>query len=282
MKLTDLLERTAEQTPVGPPPLDTLYAGAARRRHRRTAGVVAAAAVAVGSVIGASTLLTSRTPTAPVTSPTPVPPAMRLVGFGHAAIAIPADWPTNRSQCGTPMQDTVQIDDPSARLYCMAFRPAGVESVGLYYGSPRAEFRADETFEIGGVRAERQRTTCSTSNYPKANRNTTTCGGTVSIPSLKVWFRAESSTSAADVDRMLSRIQIVPGRSGVLSPWTVTGPPTGPLVGNYTPLLAAAGLKAQYKRVKSPSYPTGTIISISPAAGTMLPVGSTVTVTIAR
>ncbi|MER7248262.1 PASTA domain-containing protein [Kribbella sp. NPDC000426] len=277
MKLTDLLERTAEQTPVGPPPLDTLYAGAARRRHRRTAGLVAATVVAVGAVIAGSTLLTSR---APVTSPAPVAPAMRLVGFGHAAIAVPAEWPTNESRCGTPMQDTVLIDDPSAALYCMAFRPAGVESVGLYYGSPRADFRADERFQIGGVRAERQQTTCSTSNYPK--RNTTTCDGTVSIPSLKVWFRAESSTSAAEVDHLLQRIQIMPGEAGVLSPLRDVGPPTGPLVSSYAPLLTTAGLKVQYNRVKSPSYPAGTVLGVSPAVGTMLPVGSTVTVTIAR
>ncbi|WP_432881974.1 PASTA domain-containing protein [Kribbella sp. CA-245084] len=276
MKLTDLLERTAEQTPVGPPPLDTLYAGAARRRHRRTAGVVAAAVVAVGAVIGASTLLTSRTPT--VTSPTPVPPAMRMVGFGHAAISVPADWPTNRSQCGTPMQDTVQIDDPSAMLLCMAFRPAGVESVSLYYGSPRAEFRADETFQIGGVRAERQRTTCSMSNYPKAN--TTTCSSTVSIPSLRVWFRAESSTSAAEVDRMLARIAIVTDRTGVPSFEALRAGINGPPGTAYAALLRQVGLKAQFHTVKSPNYTAGLVLKVSPAPGTMLKPGATVTVTV--
>ena len=81
---------------------------------------------------------------------------------------------------------------------------------------------------------------------------------------------------------MLERIQIVPGQAGVLTPWAIAGPPTGPLVGSYAPLLTAVGLKVQYQRVKSPSYPTGTILRVSPAAGTMLPVGSTVTVTIAR
>ena len=57
---------------------------------------------------------------------------------------------------------------------------------------------------------------------------------------------------------------------------------TRPLVNVAASLLAAAGLKMQYKRVKSPSYPSGTILGVSPAAGTMLPVGSTVTVTVAR
>lgn len=275
MNLTDLLEHTADQTPVGPPPLDSLYAGASRRRHRRTAGLVAA--VAVAAVIGGSTLLTSRGRTASVTTSTPAP-VMRMVGFGHAAIAVPADWPTNKSQCGTPKQDTVLIDDPSAMLFCGAFRPAEVESVELYYGRPRAEFRADETFEIGGVRAERQRTTCSISNYPKAN--TTTCGGTVSIPSLKVWFRAESSTSAAEVDRMLARIAIVPDRTGVPSVQALRVDLNGPKGTAYAGVLRQLGLKTQFHTVKSPSYPAGLVLKVSPAPGTMLKPGAIVTVTV--
>jgi beta-lactam-binding protein with PASTA domain len=37
----------------------------------------------------------------------------------------------------------------------------------------------------------------------------------------------------------------------------------------------------QYKPVKSPSYPDGTVLGVSPAVGTVLPVGATVTVTVA-
>ena len=110
----------------------------------------------------------------------------------------------------------------------------------------------------------------------------TTCAGAVSIPSLKVWFRATSSTSAEEVDRMLARVQVVQHRTGVPSPWSVPGPPTGPRVSDYTPLLTVAGLEVRTARVKSPSYPSGTILGVSPAAGTMLAPGATVTVTVAR
>jgi hypothetical protein len=202
-----------------------------------------------------------------------------MVGFGHAAIAIPADWPTNKSQCGTPKQDTVLIDDPSAMLFCGAFRPARVESVELHYGSPRAEFPVDETFQIGGVRAERQRTTCSTSNYPKAN--TTICGGTVSIPSLQVWFRAESSTSAEEVDRMLSRIAIVADRTGVPSYEALRVDLHGPTGTTYAAVLRQVGLKSQFHTVRSPNYPAGQVLKVSPVPGTMLQPGATVTVTVA-
>ncbi|WP_410785654.1 PASTA domain-containing protein [Kribbella sp. C-35] len=283
--LTDLLARTADQTPVGPPPLDALHAGATRRGRRRTAGLTATAAVAVAAVVGGTTLLTSPDQTAPVTSPTPSPTpyTLRLVGFGHAVIAIPGDWPVNKSMCGTPQQDTLLLDDPSAAQFCKADRPPGVESMAVYYGRPRVDFHADETFEIDGVRAERQRTTCSPSFYPKAKgtAKVTTCGSTVSIPSLKVWFRAESSTSAEEVDRMLAPIQIVPDLSGVPS-YRSLGTALNPVAKSYAPVLAASGLKAQYKQVKSPSYPPGTILGVSPTAGTILTVGSTVTVTVAR
>jgi hypothetical protein len=275
-KLTELLEHTADETPVGPPPLSAVRAGAARRRRRRTAGFTALTVVAVGTVIAGTNVLTSST--TPVTSPTPtaapVPPAMRLVGFGHAAIAVPASWPTNKSSCGTPKQDTLQIDDPSAVHLCGSRRPDGVDSVQLT-GTPSIEFRADETVVIDGVRAQRQRTTCMDWQSNQV------CVGAVGIPSLKVWFYAESSTSAAEVDRILDRIQIVRDRSGVPSYRSVRGPSLGSLAPNYEPLLTAAGLKAQYKQVTSPSYPDGTILGVSPAVGTMLPVGSTVTVTVA-
>jgi hypothetical protein len=228
-------------------------------------------------VIGGTTLLTSHNQTAPVTSPTPTPiaPATRLVGFGHAAIAIPADWPTNKSSCGTPKQDTVQIDDPSGLHLCQSNRPKGVESVQLTGVPPSLDYHADETVLIDGVRAERQRTSCL------GWQGTRVCMGAVGIPSLKVWFYAESSTSPEEVDRILDRIQILRDRSGVPSYSSLGGAPTGPLARSYAPLLAAAGLEVQYKRVKSPNYPDGTILGVSPAVGTLLPVGSTVTVTVA-
>ncbi|NIK56619.1 PASTA domain-containing protein [Kribbella shirazensis] len=287
-KLTELLEDTADRTPVGPPPLIALRAGAARRRRRRTAGLTAVTVAAVGAVIAGTNLLASPTSTAPVTSPTPVPTTpttpttaapvpftTRLVGFGRAAIAIPASWPTNKSSCGTPQLDTVQIDDPTRGLFCMSYRPDAVESVELT-GTPSIEFRADKTVVIDGVEAQRQRTKCL-----DGWQGTRVCVGAVGIPSLKVWFYAESSTSAEEVDRILSRIQILRGRAGVPSYWSVRGSTPGSPARSYEPLLLAAGLAVQYKAVKSPSYADGTILGVSPAVGTLLPVGSTVTVTVA-
>jgi hypothetical protein len=269
-KLTDLLERTADQTPVGPPPLNALRTGAAHRRHRRTAGLAAAAAVAV--VIGATSLLTSHRST--VTSPAPAPVATRLVGFGHAVIAVPKAWGRNQSMCGTAMADTVLIDDPSAFHLCAAFQRSGVESVQIS-GRPTIGFRADETLTIDGVLAERQRTTCVA-----ASNGVAVCSGAVSIPTLGVWFRAESSTNADEVGRILDRIAVVTDQSGVPGYLTVGGSVQGALAANYAPLLEKAGLKPRYVMKKSPNYPAGLLLAVMPAAGTMLKPGATVTVTV--
>lgn len=268
--LTDLLERAAAKTPVGPPPLDALHTGASRRRRRRTAAFSVVAVATVAATIGATTLLAPHPPTTPA-----APPPTRLAGFGHATIAVPADWPTNKASCGTPSQDTLLIDDPSAAHLCQSARPDGVDSVQLS-GTRAIDFHADKTVVIDGVQAQRQQTSC------EGRQENEVCVGGVGIPSLNVWFRAESSTGAAEVDRMLSWIRIVPDKSGVPSYLALGGAPTGPLVGAYTPRLTAVGLTVQTNRVKSPSYPAGTILGVSPAVGTMLPVGATVTVTVAR
>jgi hypothetical protein len=232
--------------------------------------VTAVAAVAVAAVIAGTALLSPQRPSAS----TPVPPATRLVGFGHAAIAIPADWPTNKSQCGTPQQDTVQIDDPSAAHLCMSRRPGGVDSVELS-GTPTLGFHTDESLVIDGVQAQRQRTSCV-----DGWQETRVCSGAVGIPALKVWFRAESSTGAAEVDRMLAWVEITPERSGVPSYRSLASTVQGTLAADYAVVLRQAGLEVQYRTQRSPSYPHGLILGVSPAPGTMLAPGSTVTVTV--
>lgn len=279
-QLTELLERAGEQTAVGPPPMDALRAGAARRRRRRTAAWSALSAAAVVAVV-ATTLLVphgrgSGDPPVPAGTSESPPVAMRVVGFGHLAVAVPKTWGTNQAQCGTPQKDTVLIDDPSAMRYCMAARPAGVESIQLTIGPPDLDWHADETFEIDGVQAKRQRTTCDIEYL-----NVEVCSAVVSIPSLRVWFRADSSTSAEEVDRLLDRIVLVPDQVGVPSThgWLEPGRRfTAPM---YAAELTKLGLKPRIQTTKSPSYSAGDILGVVPTPGTMLAPGATVTITAA-
>lgn len=273
-KLTELLERAADRTEVGPPPLDALYAGASRRRRRRTVAVSLTTAAAVVAVVGGTTVLmpSRHDKPAPVTSPPPV--AMRLVGVGHAAIAVPVTWGTNQTRCSTPQKDTVILDDPVIKPLCGAPSRKGVDSVLLTYGRPSSfGFRADESFEIDGVPAQRERTSCQVGSDPQDIG----CSGSVAIPSLRVWFHADSS-SAAEVDRILARIEIVPDRTGVPSYRSLRDYRGSA----YAEVLREVGLTPTFATTKSPNYRVpGYVVAVSPAPGTMLKPGATVTVTVA-
>lgn len=269
-KLTELLEQAGERTTVGPPPIEAMRAGATRRRRRRTAAISLAAAAAVVVAVGGTALLT-----APGTSPeetkppvaSQAPERLRLVGIGHLAIAVPQEWGTNQVRCGTPQRDTVIINGGDGAL-CLPPRPSGVESVWLRTKPEKwyPKFSADEIFEIDGVRAERQRTTCT-------KTGDLLCSGMVFVPSLSVWFHVESSTSAAEVDRVLQRIMVVPDLVGV---------PASELLDKqaYTDLLIAQGLRPEPKIVKVSQNTLEQIIEVSPAAGTMVKPGSKVTFTV--
>jgi hypothetical protein len=281
-QLTEILERAGEQVDVGPPPIEALRTGAARRRRRRTWAWSAVTVAAVVAVIGATTVLSrgfhGADPQPPVASGSTgeIPGGTRLVGLGHAAIAVPKNWGTNQLKCGTPTTDTVVVDFGITTL-CLGLPRAGVESVEVVRGKPKPDYLADESTEIDGVPAERQRTTCS----PGPINQVPVCSGTVFIPSLDVAFQAMSSTSAEEVDRILARIVIVPDLVGVPGYRTIDRNGHQLLGADYAELLKEAGLKAEFRTRKSPSYPAGMIFSGSPAPGTMVAPGTPVTITVA-
>ncbi len=171
---------------------------------------------------------------------------------------------------GEPTRNTVVIDVTPVKM-CASARPEGVESVALSPDTP-FNFHADRSITIDGVPAERQDTTCRGGFGGR-----TVCAGTVHIPSLQATFRAESSTSAAEVDRILERIRIVPTETAV----------PGFQAGNrrnahqkYTQALQQAGLVARVKTEKVPAMPAGYILDVSPAPGTMAKPGDEVAVTV--
>jgi hypothetical protein len=287
-QLTELLERVGEQTEVGPPPLDALRAGATRRRRRRATVVSLATAAAVVAVVGGVSWISSpgtspKSPAAPAASaPTgtgtgigPVPAGMRLVGIGRVAVAVPEAWPTNKENCGTPMEDTIMIDRGGMNQ-CQQPRPSGVESVELTEHVPWYGFHSDETIVIGGVPAKRQRTVC----IDDKNRGDATCSGAVYFPSLNVWIRADSSDEASEVDRLLGKIRIVADRAGVPGFQGISPDRPERSAAIYVNKLRGMGLKAVIKPRPDDHVARGTIWAVSPAPGTMLSAGETVTVTV--
>jgi hypothetical protein len=281
--LSKLLERAGDRMEVGVPPIEGMIAAATRLRRRRALAVTFGSVAAVVMAIGGTALLASSNgsvePEPPAASPTGMmtPPGTRLVGIGAAgaAIAVPTEWGTNAIHCAAPRQDTVLIDVESVEL-CGFFRPPGVESVELRQGAPPFDYEMDMTTVIDGVPAERQDTTCEPSEF----RTGTLCTGTIYIPSLGVSFRAESSTSAAEVDRILEWIRVVPNRVAVPGYQAIVANYQGRAQETYVEALRMAGLTAEIQTRKVPAADPGYILGVSPAPGTMLQPGAVVTVTV--
>ena len=278
--LSELLDRAAERVHVGPAPVDAMVGAADRARRRRALTLTLASAAAVVAVAGGTAALSSSDgapgPQPPAASPTPVAPApdTRLVGLGHAAIAVPQSWGTNVTRCGVPQQDTVVIDVGVVET-CATPRPRGVESVDVTYGEPRFDFTADETFMVDGIEARRRATTCENDFG-----GTRVCNGTAYLPSLGISFRAESSTSAAEVDRILEQVRIVSDQVGVPGYQTLAVNQQGNSGEKYLDALREAGFTAEVRTKKMPGVTAGYVLGASPQPGTMLDPGSVVTVTV--
>ena len=201
--------------------------------------------------------------------------SQRLVGLGHAAIAVPDDWGTNVTRCGVPKKDTVVID-VGAVPACGTSRPVGVESVEVMAGKPGIDFQADQRLDIDGVRAQRQATTCGPGGFGGPRE----CVGTIYLPTMRVVFRAESSTGAAQVERILDRIQILPDRIGVPGVQVIAIHQQERSGKKYVDALRRAGLTARVETISRPAIPSGFVLDVSPQTGTMLRPGDAVTVTV--
>lgn len=286
--LTEMLERSAADVPVGPPPLTAMHRTACRRRSYAV-GLAAAAAVVVatGSVaLWPSGEGASRDP-APATSasdsPTPqprveAPPAgFRWVGMGQAVIAVPEAWGTNATRCGTPTRDTVIVDEGVVETCATAY-PAGTTSVHV---RPRNAVDAVDTWtpiEVDGESALRS---------PDAASQTSGEGvvyeAAVYLPDRDVVFEATSSVSAEAVTDVLDEITIldtlvaVPG----FSPANYDGDDQSKAKERYVRALLDAGLRAEVVVRPTPrASVAGFVLGAQPAPGTVVEPGSTVTVTV--
>jgi hypothetical protein len=248
---------------------------------RQRAVITLASAGLVVTVIGgtmlASNLGGAADPGPPAGSPSPIvtPPGTRLVGAGHAAIAVPVEWGTNKTYCGVPQQDTVVIDVAVIEA-CLSRRPRGIDSVDIWDGPPPSpDYNTDDVTVIDGVPAERQKTICAPDS-----RGRPLCFGTIYLRSLGVGFMAASSTSRAEVDRILGWIKILPDLIGVPSVNKIRMDEQGGAQATYVDVLDRAGLTAEIHTRTVPGSPAGYILDVSPPPGTMVRPATVVTVTV--
>ncbi|HET6153668.1 MAG TPA: PASTA domain-containing protein [Marmoricola sp.] len=281
--LTDLLESVANTTTVGPAPLSEITTGAERRRRRRRWRAASAGTVAIAAMIGTAMVLAPGQTSKPAhVTPTPaeVPAGMRLVGYGHAAIAVPDAWGTNDTRCGTPVHPTVIIDE-SGTVLCLFTTPRTVDNVQVALGVPPSQPTPTHQVTIDGVPARRNDAVCRDEPiglHPSVS--SVLCTGTVYVPSAGTSFTAESAT-AEGVDMILSRIEITPNLVGVpgLAPFAFN-PQMDAVQAQqaYADTLRAADFAVQFRTEQHSGLRAGTLLRASPGPGSMLPPGSVVTV----
>lgn len=279
-ELTELMERGVEGVRVSPAPLEAVHAGAVRRRRRRRwAGVAATVAVAVALVGGTAAVLGQGPEHAPPVADEQVsdvlPDGMRWAGIGSVAVAVPEEWGTNETHCGTPKRDTVVVWQGGERT-CLVPRPVGVESVEFAEGELFG-FKPDATVVIDGVRAEQQSTTCVTGVDPDG-KDGVLCSAALHFPDLG-WVRVESSTDAATVDEILGRVHVLDDLVGVPDHSGIASEEQGRSGEAYAALLRDRGFEVRVETEKRWGITPGYVLGVSPSPGTVVEPGSTVTVT---
>jgi hypothetical protein len=134
------------------------------------------------------------------------PGITRLVGLGPVGVAVPGAWGTNQTTCGMPHTDTVLIDIPGPQTGCaMVGRPDGVETVRLYRGRPVEPWARVRAVAVRGTKAVRYGTACGHG----------VCSAVLYFPRHDVSVEVDSSTDAAEVDRVLGRVRVLRGRVGL-------------------------------------------------------------------
>jgi len=287
--LPDLLDRLADRHPVGPPPTSVMVTTASRARRRRTSVTVlaAAAAVAAVAVVGAQLQRPSSAPRLPAGTDAPapsdvvVPHDFVLVGAGRVGILVPESWATNALRCGTPVRDTVVVDQGVVET-CLFLSETVHDSVWIH---ERVELDdGGDPVTIGGLEARRYAARCETDVIDNLNPSgtITSCSGAVKFPDQTVTFVARSAT-AEGVDAILDRIvalgpdQVaVPGTSRILYDRD-TQERSGQL---YVERLQALGLRAEVVRQPQPGIEPDFILDVSPGPGAVLQEGDTVRVTV--
>lgn len=277
--LARLLERSAERIPVGTPPLPEMQVAANRLRRRRTTTRAAVVAAAVIAIVGGTTLVAAQDTSPSLDGPAdtqpagPVPAGTRLVGIGHSAIAVPEDWATNALQCGTATEPTVVIDVTVIET-CGLLSPKTFDNVWVEQGVNRSMFSPVENFEIDGVAAQRDETTCT-----RYGDQGSQCSGTVFVPSANASYRAQAATKQR-AEEILSWIHIVPDRVAVPGFGSANMDHQDDDAGeHYRAELEAAGLRVEVIAEPRPGFKPGYVLGASPGPGTMVEPGEVVTMT---
>lgn len=262
-RLTETLSTHAERGPG----TNEVLAGLDKRRladpaPRRARWVLPAVAVAgaMAVVVGALTWLqpSDTTPApgpAPATEPV-VPDGMRLVGWGQVAVAVPEGWRTTSGYCPPREDDVVQFQSPAGpNVACALVLIPGLSTLEVV----RADARYVRVFGAGADRTEVDGIEVLRGDQ------------LVIVPSEGVAFQASGPDSL--IDEILDSFQLLPDGWTTVPAWQDEAGEVG--------TLSLQDLETEVREVWRPDSVAGEILGLRPTNGTVLPVGSTVTLLIA-
>lgn len=267
------VQKLGRDTPTGAAPVDEIIRAGQRARARRRGLTVGLSAAAVALIAACAVLLVPagtgddvhepRVAAGPSAPSDPLPAGMRLFGYAGVTVAVPRSWIVNTAPCGTPDRPFIGFASLAPRSCPRLGEPAVVSALGV--GAPAVMGLAPDGWEPAtsdaGVRYEQNAVTCTDGR----------CEQTYRLPGRDVAF----ALYVTDSDKKLLRT--LPASLAPLPTGRVAVPyfDPGADLAHVIDLLRSAGLHAVVdKTTAQPLAPVGS----SPAAGTVVPSGSKITV----
>ena len=269
-----------------------------RRRHWMAGGMAATLIVAVvagGAIVDAVNDKDAGVADAVAQFPAP-PEGMRWVGLGQVVVAVPDWWTTGETQCLEPVEDTVYFDqgavadcqDPPSPATVREVSALAVLDATTGYGEYITR-SMDPLTEVDG-HAVLERAECE--EWFKG-----VCRHLFAVPSEGVTFAVTvTDDGGATYEDIRDSLRILPDDLTTVplattDGWTPTWGAEPVATDALVAALENAGLEVEIEKVERPdddagggdyvSFPAGSLLDVSPALGSLIEVGGTVTVTVA-
>jgi hypothetical protein len=197
----------------------------------------------------------------------------RQVGIGTAYISVPEEWGSNDASCNIPVRDTYYFPFPQA---CVAGATPRVSSVAIATGEfPEAGIRLDGLEPAGNIDGHQivQNTAVCELSDPGA------CTQIFGIPDLDAYFRVtvwSDEGGEAVVQTIRDSLTLLTSDQTMV-PFIPHGKEA-----EVVAALEGARLTVEFERTTCPAMADciGGVTGLEPSVGTVIPVGSTVTVTV--
>lgn len=268
------LDELWESIPTGPAPVAGLVTRGQSVRRRRRAGFAGALVAAVVGVVAVGAVISVTRPDAAGQGGiATAPDRTRWAAIGRVAVAVPEGWADGAATCNAPFRDTVFFPYPQD---CVARERPAVSSVALTTGA----FTETGT-RLGGLvpteHIDGHQVVAGPTDCRTASR---TCVAVFGVPDLHAYVTV--TVPHVDGTKTFARIEAIRASLTVLPDERTAVPFVAPgsSVARYRADLEAAGLSVDVRSTPCPptAFCAPGVTGTSPAAGRVVPAGSTVTI----